>query len=68
MARITFTVTEEMYTALLAEAEKRGTPYALLAREYIARGLETDGHHIERKKVTWGGKRRPSKPDEPSGT
>lgn len=68
MARITFTVTEEMYEALLAEAEKRGTPYALLAREYIARGLETDGHHIKQKKVTWGGKRRPSRSDKPSDT
>jgi len=67
MPRIIVTVTDEIYEALLALADERGTPYAHIAREYIARGLEADGKPIENKKVRWGGNRRPDKPDKLPG-
>jgi hypothetical protein len=68
MPRLGINVTQEMYDALQAEADKRGATIANLVREYVLRGLQGDGHEVEKYKIVWGGGRGRHKENEDSDT
>jgi hypothetical protein len=56
MARIMFTVSDQMQTDLKTEAEKRGATISNLIRLYVAQGLASStGKSAAKYAVLWGG-------------